>query len=96
MKKFTNVLLTIFAIGIMLALLAGVVAFIGYIVAMCIGGPVATEICRIILKVCMPWVIRFTSVIALIGLFAMYFSKTKALVINANEDKAEKGNTEKE
>ena len=96
MKKFTNILLTIFAVGIMLALFAGVVAFIGFIVAMCIGGTLATEICRIILKVCMPWVIRFTSVIALIGLLAMYFSKTKALVINANEGNAEKEETEKQ
>lgn len=87
MKKFINVLFTIFAIGIMLVLFAGVMAFIGYVVAMIVGGTIATEICRIILKVCMPWVIRFTSVIALVGLIAMYLSKTKALTVNSSESK---------
>ena len=79
MKKITNVLLTIFGVGVLLCLLAGALCFVGYIVAMFIGGETATEMCAFILKKYMPWVIKATSIFAGIGLIAMYLGKQKAL-----------------
>lgn len=89
MKKVSNILLKIFSAGVLLALLAGALTLIGFIVAMCIGGEVATEMCVFIHKTYFPYVIQFTSVFVGIGLVGMYLSKIKALSISEKgEDKA--------
>lgn len=75
-KKFINIILNIFSIGMLTIVLLGAVSLLGYIVAMFIGGELATEISRVILKICLPWVIRITSILAGIGLLAMYLLKT--------------------
>lgn len=81
MKKISNVLLTIFAVGVILALFAGGLSLIGYIIAMFIGGETATTLCVFIKNEYLPWVIRFTSIFTGIGLIGMYFSKQKALTV---------------
>ena len=50
MTKFVNVLKKIFGITILLALFAGGMAVIGYVVALCIGGETATKICLFIFE----------------------------------------------
>ena len=80
MKKFTDILLKVFAYGIIACLFAGGLSLLGYIVALIIGGEVATALCLWVFKTYLPWVIKATSFFALIGLIGMYLSKQKALV----------------
>lgn len=91
MKKFSDILLKIFSVGIISALFAGALALVGFIVAMFIGGETATEICVFIHKTYFPYVIRFTSVFVAFGLVGMYLSKVKALTVSGNfsDDKKE-------
>ena len=82
MKKFIDILLKIFAVGVLLTLLAGALTLVGYIIAMIIGGDSATTMCVFIHKTFFPYVIRVTSVVVGIGLIGMYLSKIKALTIS--------------
>ena len=81
MKKVSQVFLRIFGVGITLCLFAGGAALLGFLVAMIIGGENATKLCVFIHKTYFPWVIRFTSVLALCGLVGMYLSKIRALTV---------------
>ena len=82
MKKVSNILLWIFGIGVTSCLLAGALSLVGFIVAMCIGGTTATEICVFIHKTYFPWIIKFTSIFTGVGLVGMYINKIKALSIS--------------
>ncbi len=92
MKKIGTILLYIFAIGSIICLMAGAASLVGYIVALCIGGETATNLCVFIHKEYFPIVIRFTSVFCAIGLLGMYFNKISALSISGD---SKKGNTDK-
>lgn len=89
MKKVSKVLLTIFSIGVITTLFAGALAFLGYIVALIIGGETATALCAFIYKQYFPWVIRVCSIAVGFGLVGMYFDKKKALVVNVTESEKE-------
>ncbi len=80
MKKASDVLLKIFAYGIIACLFAGGLSLVGYLVALIIGGESATSLCLWVFKTYLPWVIKATSIFTLIGLIGMYLSKQKALV----------------
>ena len=80
MKKASDVLLKIFAYGIIACLFAGGLSLVGYLVALIIGGKSATALCLWVFKTYLPWVIKATSIFTLIGLIGMYLSKQKALV----------------
>ena len=88
MKKISNVFLSVFGVGVTLCLFAGVLAFLGFVVALLIGGESATQLCVFIHKSYFPWVIRFTSVFTLFGLIGMYMRKLQALTVSS-EQKAE-------
>ena len=85
MKKYTDVLLKIFAYGIIACLFAGGLSLVGYIVALIIGGESATALCLWVFKTYLPWVIKATSVFTGVGLLSMYLSKQKALVATAEK-----------
>lgn len=85
MKKIANILLTIFSIGVLLTVVAGGVAIIGYIIAMCIGGDIAVGICQFIKEKYFPLLITGTSIFVACGLAGMYFDKKKALVIEKED-----------
>ena len=85
MKKFIDILLKIFAYGIIACLFAGGLSLIGYLVGLVIGGEAATNLCAWVFKTYLPWVIKATSVFTLIGLIGMYLSKQKALVATAEK-----------
>lgn len=85
MKKITSVLLNIFAVGTLLALFAGALAFLGYIVALFVGGAVAEELCAFIYTKYFPVIIQICSICVAFGLVGMYLSKTKALAISASD-----------
>lgn len=79
MKKFSEVLLKIFAYGIIVCLFAGGLSLVGYLVGLIIGGEKATELCLWVFKTYLPWVIKATSLFTGIGLLGMYLGKQKAL-----------------
>ncbi|MBR3739651.1 MAG: hypothetical protein IKN04_04225 [Clostridia bacterium] len=80
MKKVSDILLKIFAYGIIACLFAGGLSLVGYLVALIISGESATALCLWVFKTYLPWVIKATSIFTLIGLIGMYLSKQKALV----------------
>ena len=93
MKKVSNIILWIFGVGVTVCVLAGGLSLLGFIVAMCIGGETATEMCVFIHKEYFPWVIKFTSIFTGIGLIGMYLSKMKSLTLSSAskaEEKSEK------
>ena len=79
MKKISKVFLTIFAIGVLIALFAGALSFVGYVVALIISGETATAMCAFIYTEYFPWVIRICSISVGSGLVGMYLKKQKAL-----------------
>ena len=89
MKKISNILLTIFAVGVILTLFAGGASVLGYIVAIIIGGETATAICATIYTVCFPWIIKVCSAAVGCGLIGMYLEKKKALTVGGNAKEEE-------
>ena len=85
MKKFADVLLKIFAYGIIACLFAGGLSLVGYLIGLIIGGESATNLCLWIFKTYLPWVIKATSVFTGIGLLGMYLSKQKALTASTEQ-----------
>ena len=82
MKKLFSILLVVL---MLLTLFAGALAFLGYVVALCLGGESATELCAFIYKEFFPWVIRICSISVGFGLIGMYLNKTKALTMSGSE-----------
>lgn len=95
LKKVSKVMKTIFGYGILASLAVGCLMFLGYIVALIIGGDTAAKICYFLYKQLAPVLIYATTVIVLFGLVAMYFGGETALSTkgkskgNKTEEKAE-------
>ena len=79
MKKFSAFLKTVFGYGTMIALFFGVIVFLGYVVALVIGGDVAAQICEFVYKKIVPVMIYLGTSMVLLGLIAMYLAGEKAL-----------------
>lgn len=86
-NKIATVLKYVYGIGIAVALFAGALTLIGYIVAFIVGGELATEICVFIYKKIYPVIIYISSVSVLIGLVKMYFAGEKALTSSSDNMK---------
>lgn len=86
MKKISNILLTIFAVGVIFTLFAGGASVLGYIVALIIGGETAINICTTIYTVYLPWIIQICSIAVGFGLIGMYLEKKKALTVTGNKE----------
>ena len=78
--KISDVLKTIFGYGIMICLFAGGATSLGYVAALIIGGDGATLICTVIYKTIIPWIIKGSTLMVLVGLLAMYLNGETALV----------------
>lgn len=83
MKKIADVLLKIFAYGIIACLFAGGLSLLGYLIGLVIGGESATSLCAWVFKTYLPWVIKATAVFTGIGLIGMYLSKQEALTVTS-------------
>lgn len=79
LKKISSVMKKIFGWGILASLAVGCLMFLGYVVALIIGGEVAAAICHFIYKQLAPVLIYATSALVLLGLVAMYFGGEVAL-----------------
>lgn len=86
-KKIGSILKTIFGYGIMISLFAGGLTFFGYLAALMIGGDTAAMICHVIYKQIIPWIIRCSTVMVVLGLIAMYFSGEMALTAKKRNEK---------
>ena len=96
MKKTADILLWVFGVGVMACLFAGGLAFLGFAVALCVGGDWATELSVFIHKTYFPYVIQFTSVFVGIGLLGMYLRRVKALSLRAKSSSNSDETTTKE
>lgn len=90
-KKISAVLKTIFGYGIMLCLFAGGLTFFGYVAALIIGGETAAAICVFIYKTIIPYVIKLSTVMVLLGLVAMYLNGEMALTSNKKKTSKHQG-----
>ena len=79
LKKPVGVCKIIFGYGIMIGLFVGGLTFVGYIIALIVGGDTALEICNIIKKYIIPSVTYISTVMVLFGLILMYLSGEVAL-----------------
>lgn len=90
-KKISAVLKTVFGYGIMLCLFAGGLTFFGYLAALVIGGETAAVICAVIYKTVLPYIIKISTVMVLLGLVAMYLNGEMALTSNRKKAVKHKG-----
>ncbi len=86
-KKISVFLKTVFGYGIMVCLFVGGFTFFGYMAALIIGGETAAAICAFIYKTIIPWVIKVSNVMVLLGLAAMYLNGEMALTTGKNKSK---------
>ena len=89
--KIIAVLEYIYGLGIMVSLFVGALSFLGYLVAIIVGGPTAAEICKVIYKKIYPIIIYVASISVLLGLVKMYVAGEKSLA----PDKKKKAAKEK-
>ncbi len=79
-EKLIKVLSYVYGIGIAVALFAGAASFLGYLLALIVGGQTATDICVFIYKKFYPVIVYISSVSVLLGLVKMYLAGEKTLV----------------
>ena len=79
LKKISKVMKRIFGYGILISLLVGCHVFLGFVVALIIGGETAVSICDFIKNLVLPVLFYFTSSFVLFGLVAMYLGGEAAL-----------------
>ena len=90
-KKLSAVLKVIFGYGIMICLFAGGLTFFGYLAALIIGGETAGDICTFIYKTIIPYIIKASTVMVLLGLLAMYLNGEMALTSNKKKARKHEG-----
>ena len=89
LEKTVNVCKIIFGYGIMLALFIGGLTLLGYIVALCVGGSVATEICAFIKEYIIKGITYLSTIMVIFGLVIMYMSGQTALSAKKSPKKTE-------
>ena len=85
-KKISAFLKTVFGYGIMICLFVGGFTFFGYMAALLIGGETATVICTFIYKTIIPYVIKTSNIMILLGLAAMYLNGEMALTTGKGKE----------
>ena len=90
-KKLSAVLKKIFGYGIMICLFAGGMTFFGYLAALIIGGETATAICVFIYKTIIPYIIKLSTSMVLLGLLAMYLNGEMALTSDKKKTSKHQG-----
>ena len=86
LNKISNVCKWIFGYGIMITLFVGGLTFLGYFIALLIGGDVAMAICTFISKQINPIMIYSSTIMVLFGLLTMYLAGEKALTSGKKKD----------
>ena len=78
-KKISDVFKIIFGYGIMITLFVGGLTFFGYVIALIVGGDLAAQICEVMYKNIIPYMIYATTSLVLFGLLTMYLAGEFAL-----------------
>ena len=86
-KKISNFCSMIFGYGIYASLIIGGLTFVGYVIALIVGGEIATSICDFIYKSIYPVLVTATSIIVFLGLIVMYMRGESALSTNNKKSK---------
>jgi len=84
MNKIGIKLTRIFSILIFCCLIVSGLTFFGYLLAFVLSGAIGEAICLFIFKTLFVLIIRFASIVTLIGLIGMYLTKQ---TINQSESK---------
>ena len=79
LNKVSNICKWIFGYGIMITLFIGGLTFFGYLIALIMGGDIATAICTFISEKINPIMIYISTCMVLFGLLTMYLAGEKAL-----------------
>ena len=90
-KKISSVLRIVFGYGILICLFAGGLTFFGYMAALVIGGETATAICVFIYKTVIPYIIKTSTIMVLLGLLVMYLNGEVALTADKKTSSKHKG-----
>lgn len=88
-KKIANVLQIIFGYGILVCLFVGGLSFLGYLVALVVGGEPASIICTFIYKTLYPYLVQLSTILVLLGLVKMYLCGEIALSSGKKKIKSE-------
>ena len=94
-KKILAVLNKIYGILMTASFFGGVLPLVPFLIALCIGGPVAEKISTFLYNDYYPWVIIAGSVAIVIGVISMYIGKIESMSIksvtanHATEEKEE-------
>ena len=86
-KRISKVLKLVFGYGIMIALFAGGLTFVGYVAALIIGGDTGALIAQVIYKDIIPVIIYVSTVMILLGLLSMYLAGEYALTADKKKSK---------
>lgn len=78
-KKISDVMKLVFGYSMMITLFVGGLTFVGYLVALIVGGDTAAIICEVIYKKIVPVMIYVNTSTVLLGILAMYLAGEKAL-----------------
>ncbi len=87
-KNISKIGKVIFGYGIMISLFLGGISFFGYLIALCIGGEIATAICVFCYEKIIPVAIYLASVMVLFGLITMYMAGEVALTAKKEKKKS--------
>lgn len=88
-NKVSEVLNIIFGWGVYVVLIAGGLAFFGFLAGIIIGGESATSLAVFLHKQYFPVVIRISSIVIMLGLASMYISNKHALSLIIDKQDAD-------
>ena len=94
LEKTVSVCKIIFGYGIMISLFVGGLTMLGFVLAICVGGDLAAQICAVIKGYIIPAVTYTSTIMVLFGLVIMYMSGQSALTAKKTA-KAGESNTPK-
>ena len=81
-KKISNMFSMVFGYGIMIVLFVGGLTFLGYVVALIIGGSTGALISVFIYKNIIPLIIYASNILVLLGLVVMYLNNELTLTFS--------------
>ena len=95
-NKIINILSWIFGYGIFVSVAVGGLSFLGYIVALIVGGEVASSICYFIYKTIYPYLVYGTSIIVVLGILIMYMRGEVSLTVSGKKKTNKQENKQSE
>lgn len=89
MKKYAGLFYQVFGWGAYVSIFAGAACFLGFVIALIVGGETGAAISVAIKGTAFPLVIKLTTISVGIGLVGMYLGKEQALSMTSDKQEAE-------